>query len=199
MKLIIGLGNPGKDYIDSRHNIGFNLVRRLAKSQKIPLKKDSQSRSLSAEGTIAGQKVMLALPLTFMNLSGDAVRRLVLRYRVQPRNLLVVCDDLDLELGRIKIRPCGSCGGHRGLGSIIDSLGSSDFARLRIGIGRPTRNISARDYVLSAFGASEKKKLKETLKRSVDCCRAWITQGIESCMNNFNKSLPVGRQGAAKR
>lgn len=188
MKLIVGLGNPGEDYIDSRHNIGFTLVGQLAKLHKIPLKKDHKSRSLHGCGTIAGQKVMLALPLTFMNLSGNAVRPLAARYRIQLHNLLVACDDLDLELGRIKIRPRGSSGGHRGLGSVIDGLNSSDFTRLRIGIGRPEGEIAAAEYVLSAFRGREKKQVKKIIEQAVDCCRMWVSRGIQDCMNTFNKT-----------
>ena len=187
MKLIVGLGNPGSAYAGSRHNVGFMVVKKLARLHKIALKRDSQSYSLSGRGTIEGKRVVLALPLTFMNLSGQSIACLVERYRVGKDGLLVICDDLDLETGRIKIRPEGSSAGHRGLDSAINALGTNEFLRLRIGIGRPSRNIDAADFVLSPFDKEEKKQIKDSLERAVDCCRMWLAKGIAASMNNFNK------------
>jgi PTH1 family peptidyl-tRNA hydrolase len=187
MKLIVGLGNPGKAYSDSRHNIGFLTIKSLAKQYKIALKRDSGTFSLAGRGRIDGQKVILAMPLTFMNLSGSCVERLLKKYKVSPGNLLVISDDLDLELGRLKIRPCGSSGGHRGLQSIIGSLGVSDFCRLRVGIGSPGKNTDAADYVLSAFTSKEKNQLKEIIVRASDCCALWVKMGIIENMNTFNR------------
>lgn len=196
MKLIVGLGNPGKIYRGSRHNIGSSVVKGLAKIYKIPLKKDSATFSLNGRGNIEGKDTMLAVPLTFMNLSGSAVAAIVKKHKIGlPRpfysvenvsgkkgrglgNLLIVCDDLDLEFGRIKIRPSGSSGGHRGLKSIMDSVGSQAFCRLRIGIGRPPQtNADTAEYVLSPFTKKEKERIKEIMDRAVACCRAWITRG----------------------
>jgi len=199
MKLIIGLGNPGRIYTESRHNIGFSVIKALSKIYKIPLKKDN-TFSLSGKGKIGAENLILALPLTFMNLSGIAVSALIKKYKIDlPRpareergldNLLVVCDDLDLDFGVIKIRPSGSSGGHRGLGSIIDSLGSREFSRLRIGIGRPLRdNTDAASFVLSPFAKKEKGKIKEIIENACDCCRVWAMKGIVESMNIFNPAL----------
>ncbi len=186
MKLIVGLGNPGRIYSESRHNIGFSVIKALSKIYKIPLKKDN-TFSLSGKGKLEGENLILALPLTFMNLSGIAVSALIKKYKIDLDNLLVVCDDLDLDFGVIKIRPSGSSAGHRGLGSIIDSLGSQGFSRLRIGIGRPLRdNTDASSFVLSSFAKKEKGKIKELIELACDCCRVWATKGITESMNIFN-------------
>lgn len=186
MKLIVGLGNPGNLYVNSRHNVGFLVVKALAQTHKILLKKEKGILSLSGKGKIEGQNIILAMPLTFMNLSGVAVGGLIKRYKIDPGNLLVVCDDLDLSLGRLKIKSHGSSGGHRGLKSTIESLKMDTFARLRIGIGRPVRtDISA--YVLSHFSKKEKAELGELIERACDCCRVWVAKGINKSMNIFNQ------------
>lgn len=193
MKLIVGLGNPGDIYEGTRHNIGSQVIKALAKTYKISLKKDRYVKALSGKAKIDNQNVILALPLTFMNLSGIAVRSLLKKYRIDlPRsssksnlalnegrgldNLLVILDDLDLEFGRIKLRPSGSSGGQRGLKSIIDTIGSQEFSRLRIGIGRPQPHMQASDYVLSPFNKKEKEKINDTINQACDCCHSWITK-----------------------
>ncbi|MDD4953794.1 MAG: aminoacyl-tRNA hydrolase [Candidatus Omnitrophica bacterium] len=188
MKLIFGLGNPGFVYAHSRHNIGFLVVKDIAKRQKISFKKDKNTCSLLGKGQIDGKNVLLALPLTFMNISGVALAGLTKKYRVGLEDLLVVCDDLDLEFGRLKLRPDGSSGGHRGLQSAIEAVGSGEFARLRVGIGRPGHSADAKDYVLSPFNKKERTELKGILQRSGDCAESWITQGIAETMNVFNAS-----------
>jgi PTH1 family peptidyl-tRNA hydrolase len=185
MKLIVGLGNPGRLYIDSRHNIGFSVIKALAKIYKISLKKGNLS--LSGKAEIGSQNVILAMPLTFMNLSGTAVAGLLKKYRIDLANLLVVCDDLDLEFGRLKLRPSGSSGGHRGLKSIIDCIGSQGFVRLRIGIGRPFQDIHASDYVLSPFTRKEKEQVRQIIEKAGACCQSWVTKGVTETMNIFNK------------
>ena len=186
MKLIVGLGNPGNLYVHSRHNVGFLVVKTLAQAHKILLKKEKGILSLSGKGRIEGQNIVLAMPLTFMNLSGVAVAGLLKKYRIEPGNLLVACDDLDLSLGRLKIKSSGSSGGHRGLKSIMESLKGDGFARLRIGIGRPVRaDISA--YVLSHFSKKEKVELSEIIERASDCCRVWVAKGINKSMDIFNQ------------
>lgn len=187
MKLIVGLGNPGEAYAPSRHNIGFTVVKAVAKKYKAALKKDYTISSLSARIKIAGQNVALAIPLTFMNLSALAVKPLMKKYKIDLNNLLVVCDDLDLEFGRLKIRASGSSAGHRGIQSIIDLLKKEDFARLRIGIGRPNKDLEAADYVLSAFTKKEKMQVSEIIERAADCCQSWVTKGVTETMNVFNK------------
>jgi PTH1 family peptidyl-tRNA hydrolase len=133
-----------------------------------------------------GHGVLLAMPLTFMNLSGVAVAELVNSYGIDLTNLLVVCDDLDLEAGRVKIKPGGSSGGHHGLKSIIDSLETNDFSRLRIGIGKPPLGRQTSDYVLCGFSKQEKTRVKEAITKAVDCCALWLTAGIDEAMNIFN-------------
>jgi PTH1 family peptidyl-tRNA hydrolase len=186
MKLIVGLGNPGRGYIHSRHNIGFSVVTALSKEYRITLKKGLGAYALSGKGIIEAQEVILAEPLTFMNLSGIAVRALLKKHTLSAEHLLVVCDDLDLEFGRIKIRNSGSSGGQRGLESIIDALGTREFSRLRIGIGRPPGVQDAAEYVLSAFTAQEAETLQDIIEESKHCVRLWVRDGITTTMNIFN-------------
>lgn len=186
MKLIVGLGNPGEAYAGSRHNIGFSVVKALARKYKVSLKKDFGISSLSAKVKISRQTVTLALPLTFMNLSGIAVSRLIKKNKTDLKDLLIVCDDLDLEFGRLKLRPSGSSAGHKGVQSIIDSLKSNEFSRLRIGIGRPNKNTETADYVLSAFYNKEKEQLRETIEKALDCLESWAGKGVTETMNIFN-------------
>jgi len=192
VKLIVGLGNPGELYADSRHNIGFTVVKALARKYKAHLKRDFGISSLSAKARIGREDIILSLPLTFMNLSGMAVSRLKKKYKVSLTDLLIVCDDLDLEFGRLKLRPSGSSAGHRGVQSIIDSLESNEFARLRVGIGRPHKGTEAADYVLSEFSKKEKPQVKEIVGQALDCLGLWVSEGITEAMNFFNN-----RKGSA--
>jgi len=195
VKLIVGLGNPGLVYAGSRHNIGFTVVKSLARSLKVVLKKDGSVSALVSKANRGQNNVVLALPQTFMNLSGIAVKALLKKFKVSFEDLLVVCDDLDLELGRIKIRPQGRSGGQRGIVSIIEHLGTQDFSRLRIGIGRPKNPTDASRYVLSGFLRKEKAIVEEVKEDAVNCCLSWVENGIIRTMGSFNTSLPVGRQG----
>ncbi|MCX5699716.1 MAG: aminoacyl-tRNA hydrolase [Candidatus Omnitrophica bacterium] len=185
-KLIVGLGNPGLIYAGSRHNIGFVVLKFLASSLKINFKRDSSVSALVAKDKLLAQDVVLALPQTYMNLSGIAVAALLKKFKVNPKDLLVVCDDLDLELGKMKIRPQGSSGGQRGLESIIERLGTRDFGRLRIGIGRPKSSVDASKYVLSGFLRKEKAAVKQIKEDAVSCCLSWVKNGIAQTMNTFN-------------
>jgi peptidyl-tRNA hydrolase, PTH1 family len=187
MKLIAGLGNPGDIYVHSRHNIGFSVVSSLAKKHRISFKKENSSNSQVVKARINQRQVVMALPLTFMNVSGSALVRLVKKYRIDLGDLLIVCDDLDLEFGRLKLRPGGSSGGHRGIESVKDYLGSQGFARLRIGIGRPPEVIDAAEYVLSPFNKEEKTEVKRIIDAACVCCESWVTKGITKTMNIFNK------------
>lgn len=187
MKLIVGLGNPGKEYIDTRHNIGFTVIDVLSKEYGIKLKGEAGLYSLVAKGKIEGNDIVLAKPLTFMNLSGVAVKALIKRYKLDLADLLVVCDDMDLELGRLKIRPQGSSAGQKGVGSIIEYLETDNFTRLRIGIGRPGGNIDPSRYVLSPFNKKEKQNSQEAIEKACQCCQAWITDGTAKAMNIFNR------------
>jgi peptidyl-tRNA hydrolase, PTH1 family len=186
MKLIIGLGNPGFAYRGTRHNIGFTAVKALAKSAKIALKKENRIAATSGKGIIAGSEVLISMPLTYMNLSGTAITPLLKKYAISPADILVVYDDLDIEFGRLKVKQGGSAGGHRGLESVIQALGSTAVNRLRIGIGRPQEASDAAEYVLSGFNRRERPLLPEIIDRASACCRSWITHGIDETMNLFN-------------
>jgi len=186
MKLIVGLGNPGDIYRDSRHNIGFSVVKALAKTCKISFRRESGSCSLIGKGKVRDEVVVLAMPLTFMNLSGSAVSALLKKYKISLEDLLVICDDLDLEFGRMRIRPLGSSGGQRGLKSIIAALNSQEFCRLRVGIGRPHHAVDAADFVLSRFKRNELAEAKEIIERAGNCCQVWATRGITESMDIFN-------------
>lgn len=186
MKLIIGLGNPGFIYRGTRHNIGFSVVKALSKNSKIALKKENRIPASSGKGVIGGQEVLIAMPLAYMNLSGRVILPLLEKYGIVPIDILVVCDDLDLEFGRQKIRQGGSSGGHRGLESIIQAMGDNAINRLRIGIGRPRQKTDAAEYVLSGFNRQERNALPLVIDRALDCCRCWVTKGINEAMNTFN-------------
>ncbi|PPD58885.1 aminoacyl-tRNA hydrolase [Dehalogenimonas etheniformans] len=189
MKLIVGLGNPGREYSGTRHNIGFAVLSELARKHGINFDKRC-CHSRAGEGRIGEQLVVLAKPQTYMNLSGDAVAALARKYKIKPADILVVHDDLDLPLGKIRIRANGSAGGHNGLKSIIASIGSMDFGRLKIGIGRPETPDSDRseviDHVLSDFDSSDRKIAEETIDRSVEGIETIIALGLEGAMNRYN-------------
>lgn len=193
-KLIVGLGNPGFIYTGSRHNIGFTVVKLLAGSLKISFKRDSSVMAQVGRGKIGQQELILALPQTFMNLSGRSVGALCKKFKVTAPDLLVVCDDLDLDPGRIRIRSNGSSGGQRGLNSIIEHLGAQDFGRLRVGIGRPKKSTDAAKYVLSGFLNSEKALMQEAKVKAADCCLSWVEKGIAETMNLFNVSSALDKQ-----
>jgi len=182
-KLIIGLGNPGREYVGTRHNVGWDAVDVLGKRHHIHVKA-RRSKAMVGEGEIAGEKVILAKPLTFMNLSGQAVGGLVRRHRLDPSSIIVICDDVHLPLGRLRIRGKGSAGGHKGLTSIIHALGTQDFARVRIGVGSPSGDMV--DHVLSRFKRAERTIAKESISRAADAVERILTEGIESAMNEFN-------------
>jgi len=186
VKLIVGLGNPGLIYAGSRHNIGFTVVKSLARSLKIVLKRDHSVSALVGKTKYGQHDLVLALPQTFMNLSGIAVKSLLKKFKAAPQDLLVVCDDLDLEPGRIKIRPHGSSAGQRGLVSIIEQLGTQEFSRLRIGIGRPRNPADAARYVLAGFLRKEKAIVEKAQEDAAFCCLSWIENGVIKTMDNFN-------------
>ena len=192
MKLIVGLGNPGLLYSGSRHNIGFEVVKRLARAKRIALKKEKGIKSLVGKGKSGTGNLVLAMPLTFMNLSGEAVKFLIKRYKIEISDLLVICDDLDLEFARIKVCPKGSSAGHRGIQSIIDHLKENGFNRLRIGVGRPKGRIETSEFVLSRFTRKEKLNMARTLDNAVECCQVWSDDGINKAMNLFNNKVKKG-------
>lgn len=178
VKLIVGLGNPGRTYLSTRHNIGFLVINRLSKTYGIKMKIDSRTQSQVGDGLIEGRRIILAKPLCFMNLSGSSISLLLRRYNLNYEEMLVICDDLDLSWGKIRLRAKGSSAGHRGVESIIRSLGRSGFSRLRIGIGRPERRkIDVKDYVLGRWTQKEKENLDACIERAVNYCRVWVTSG----------------------
>jgi PTH1 family peptidyl-tRNA hydrolase len=187
MKLIVGLGNPGIVYRSNRHNIGMRIAGTLAKEHRIRLSRDKSVLYKEGRGKIGGINVVVAHPLVFMNLSGQSVRALVIKYRVRLEDLLVVCDDLDLNAGSIRIRPAGSHAGHKGLKSIIEHLGSDSFPRLRVGIGRPAAKKDVSDFVLSGFTAQQRGLMREAAQRAGECLRVWLREGIKQAMNQFNR------------
>lgn len=184
MKVIVGLGNPGKDYAGTRHNVGFELVDALAAANGIAVNQRLY-RSLVGRGQIAGQRVMLVKPQTFMNLSGEAVAQVVQREQLPLENLLVVSDDIHLPVGRIRLRARGSSGGQNGLKSISTRLGSQEWARLRLGVGEPPPGLQI-DWVLSRFSRADRKVIDETLITAMGAAEVWLTDGIEAAMNRFN-------------
>ena len=184
MQLIVGLGNPGSRYATTRHNVGAMVVERAAAQWRFPLLHSLHGACKDAH--MAGQAVVVAARLTWMNQTGPAIAALLWRLHLSPSALLIVHDDLDLSLGRLRIRRRGGAGGHRGLLSILESLGSDDFARLKIGIGRPPAGQEVTDYVLEPFASDEQPRLQEMLDRAVAALETLVGEGIDVAMNRFN-------------
>lgn len=180
------MGNPGREYAAHRHNIGFQIVEALAGAHGLTFDK-LQHKARVAVGTIGDQRVILARPLTYMNSSGESVGPLVRWYKTPIDEVLVVYDDLDIPLGTLRLRLQGGSGGHRGMGSIIQLLGTEDFPRLRVGIGRPPAGWDPADYVLSPFTEDELPIVVEVRERAVAVIEWWLQEGIEAAMNQFNQ------------
>ena len=187
MKLIVGLGNPGKKYQHTRHNFGFLVIDRLAKQNHIALSKKSCD-ALIGEWNSGGEKVILAKPQTFMNRSGTAVKGLLREYHGGSEDLLVIYDDLDLPFGRIRIRTQGSAGGHRGVVSIMESLAGAPFCRIRMGVGRPPGGMDAADYVLEAFDVGEVGALGAVLDRAEAAVECLLRDGVKRAMELYNRA-----------
>ena len=188
--LLIGLGNPGREYRDNRHNIGFMLIDRLAvrldaRGMKL------QSKAIVIGALYEGRKLILAKPQTYMNLSGQSAQGLLHFYKIPPENMIVAHDDLDLPLGTIRIRPGGGAGGQRGMASTIERLGTQDFPRLRLGIGRPPGRMDAAAYVLQDFSRADLLIVSETLDRAADAVLTFVTDGLDKAMNKYNGSSVV--------
>ncbi|HOW35607.1 MAG TPA: aminoacyl-tRNA hydrolase [Candidatus Omnitrophota bacterium] len=186
-RLIVGLGNPGKDYQHTRHNLGFLVAEHLAKRYKLKWTRSLTVRGLVAHGVIEQNKIYLLLPSTYMNHSGIAVRQMAGRKKIALENILVICDDLNLEFGQMRLKPKGSDGGHHGLHSIVEHIKSNEFTRLRLGIGQPADREEVVNFVLSPFSQAEKKNLVDFVARAADCVVAWILTGTEKTMGQFNK------------
>jgi peptidyl-tRNA hydrolase, PTH1 family len=191
-RMIVGLGNPGPEYSRSRHNIGFQIADLLALRHGMEFDR-FQKRARLAIGWVrtpgvSGQRVLLAKPMTFMNASGEAVAPLAAFYKIVPAHILVVFDDLDLPVGRIRLRPGGSSGGQKGMQSIIKHLGTTDFPRLRVGIGRPPGQMDPADYVLRPFSPDQETEMVFVRTRAAEAIEAWLTGGVEAAMNQFNSA-----------
>lgn len=185
-RLIVGLGNPGKEYDHTRHNIGFEVCEVFAQGQAMGAWK-SGARALVTDGRVGDARVFVVKPQTFMNLSGEAVA-LFLRQKPLPlENILVVTDDIALPLGRLRLRAGGSAGGHNGLKSLIAHLHSADFPRLRFGVGSPSSGAAQIDYVLGRFGKSEQAEVEDGVARAVAALETWIADGLAPAMNKFNR------------
>ncbi|HAF62331.1 MAG TPA: aminoacyl-tRNA hydrolase [Anaerolineaceae bacterium] len=184
--MIVGLGNPGKQYEDNRHNVGFMVADVLSQRWKIDLKR-KRKNALTGEGVFAGHSVILVKPQTFMNNSGLSVGPLQRLYGIQAGNLLIIYDDLDLPFGRIRLRASGGAAGHHGMESIIEKVSTRDFPRLRVGIGRPKyEGEEVIDFVLKSFQSSDKKKLTVVLNQAADAVEMVLRSGIEIAMTQFN-------------
>jgi PTH1 family peptidyl-tRNA hydrolase len=189
VKLVVGLGNPGRRYAATRHNVGFRVVERFAARHAIPL---DQERFLGryGRGRVLGLDVGVLAPETFMNLSGDAVAAALRRLPVEDpaRDLVVVLDDVDLPFGRLRIRPSGGAGGHKGLADIIEKLGRRDFARVRFGVGRPSLPMDTADFVLQRFAPEEEAALGPRVEEAVQALETLLTEGPAEAMNRFNRA-----------
>lgn len=187
--MVVGLGNPGLQYSRNRHNIGFQCVDRFSGRLAIPFDR-MQLRAATGSGFVehqgTRQKVLLVKPLTYMNGSGEAVAALARFFRVEPADILAIHDDLDLAAGKLRLRAGGSSGGQNGIRSIIDRLGSQEFARVKIGIGRPPGRMAPADYVLQNFSADEESFYGPLRERAVDAIACWLFDGIDMAMNRFN-------------
>ncbi|MHA6260520.1 aminoacyl-tRNA hydrolase [Sporosarcina sp. CAU 1771] len=185
MKMIIGLGNPGKQYEKTRHNVGFHVIDELFGRFGAPMMQSKFNGMFTVIHRPEG-KVMLVKPLTYMNLSGECVRPLMDYYDVDTKNIVVVYDDLDLAPGTIRLRQKGSAGGHNGMKSLIAHLGTENFNRIRIGVGRPVGGMKVSDYVLSSFSKEEAPLVEEVVKKSASACETWLEKPFIDVMNNFN-------------
>lgn len=185
MYIIVGLGNPGKQYEHTRHNVGFEVIDRLAEKNDI-LMTERKHRAFCGKGLIGGQKVMLLKPQTFMNLSGESVKSAVDFYQIGTDELIVVYDDVSLSPGQLRIRRAGSAGGHNGIKNIIAQLGTQEFPRVKVGVGEKPERMDLADYVLSHFSKGEWKMMEEAFKEAADAVEVMIADGVDAAMNRFN-------------
>ncbi len=184
MLLLVGLGNPGVKYGRTRHNAGFMVLDELAGRWGASFR--SKRKADIARARLNGEELVLAKPLTFMNLSGEAVKKLRRHYRLDPEHILVVHDDIDLSAGTVRLRAGGSAGGHLGVVSIIQHLGTDRFPRLKVGVGRPPDGKEAADYVLGKVEVGEMEKLEKAVQRAADAAEAFVREGLDAAMNRFN-------------
>lgn len=185
MKIIVGLGNPGLRYAGTRHNTGFSVIISISDKFKIPVNKN-ECKAKTGHGIIAGEKVVLAMPQTYMNLSGESVQELLHFYKCTPEDLIVIYDDIDLDVGRIRIRRQGSAGGHNGIKSIINCIFTDVFDRVKVGVGAKPEGWELADHVLSRFPKEELPKFREVVSTAADACEEIVRSGADMAMNKFN-------------
>ncbi len=186
MKLIVGLGNPGLRYKNTRHNLGFLIINKLSKKFDIPVKK-RKYKGILGKGSIRGEKAGLFMPQTYMNLSGGAIGEIVKKEKIALEDILVIYDDINLKLGLMRLREKGSSGGHNGMESVIEHLGTTEFPRLRIGISKNREISDVVNFVLSPFDSAEKALLKDIIKEGAECVVTWVELGPDKAMTRFNK------------
>lgn len=186
MYIIVGLGNPGKEYNKTRHNVGFEVIDKLSDQENISVL-EKKHKAIVGKGIIAGEKVILAKPTTYMNLSGESVRELVDYYKVdETTELIVISDDISLDVGQIRIRKKGSAGGHNGLKNIIAHLGHDSFVRIKMGVGEKPKGWDLADYVLGRISAPEQKVIEDAVERAADAIRTIINKDADAAMNEYN-------------
>lgn len=185
MKIIVGLGNPGKQYEGTRHNIGFSVIYSISDEYNIRI--DSKKhKALIGKGVIEGEKVILAMPLTYMNLSGESVREIMDYYKCSPEDIIVIYDDISLDVGKLRIRSKGSAGGHNGIKNIISHLETDVFDRIKVGVGEKPKGMDLADYVLGRFSKDEQTSIKDSVERARDAVSVILAEGINSAMNKYN-------------
>jgi PTH1 family peptidyl-tRNA hydrolase len=185
MKLVVGLGNPGRKYAGTRHNVGFDVLDELSRRAAAPAPRASME-ALIADAQLAGERVLFAAPQTYMNLSGRSVRQIVDFYKLPLHDLLVICDDLNLPCGKLRLRTSGSAGGQKGLQNIIEHLGTEQFPRLRIGIDRPPPKFDSAAYVLARFKSEEREKIDDAIISAANGVEKWLRDGADAAMNQVN-------------
>ncbi|MBZ4221170.1 aminoacyl-tRNA hydrolase [Bacillus wiedmannii] len=185
MKLIVGLGNPGREYELTRHNIGFMAIDELAKRWNISLN-EQKFKGIFGAGFVNGEKVILLKPLTYMNLSGESIRPLMDYYKIDVEDFVVLYDDLDIPVGKLRLRMKGSAGGHNGVKSTISHLGTQEFQRIRMGIDRPKNGMKVVDYVLGRFTSEEIPDVSYSIEKAADACEEWLNKPFLQIMNTFN-------------
>ena len=189
MRIVAGLGNPGRKYQRTRHNVGFDVVHEIARRHPVVSWKQKFDADI-CELWLDGDKLLLVKPLTFMNLSGRSIGRLMDFFQLELQELAVICDDMSLETGRLRWRGGGSSGGQKGLASVANHLGTQDFTRLRIGIDRPPGQMDPADYVLGRFRAPEQETMEHAIVTAADSVELWVAEGIDATMNRFNPKSP---------
>lgn len=185
MYLIVGLGNPEKEYANTRHNMGFDTINEIAKKNNIEINKN-KFKGLYGTAIIQGKKVILLKPQTYMNLSGESIKKIADFYNIEPENIIVIYDDIDTQIGSIRIRKKGSAGSHNGMKSVIEKLGTTEFARIRVGIGRPQFKNDMINYVLQKLTKEEQQELAVGTKKAAEAIEELLKNGIEIAMSKFN-------------